>query len=216
MQDKEAKSTIEALLFMAAEPLTLDTFKKILEIDKKDIEGLVGELTDEYRMRDAGVFIAEIADGVQMVTNPACGPWVKKLLATDISTRLTQQSLETLSIIAYKQPITKAEIEALRGVNSDGVIKTLLERRLVKIIGRKEVPGRPLMYGTTKEFLQGFGLKNLSELPTLKEFREVEDAAEPAQQLEEDTGLFDSASDRDLSQPDVPESDRTYEPHQKE
>jgi segregation and condensation protein B len=151
-----------------------------------------------------------------MVTNPACGPWVKKLLATDIPTRLTHQSLETLSIIAYKQPITKAEIEAIRGVNSDGVVKTLLERRLVKIIGRKEVPGRPLMYGTTKEFLQGFGLKDLAELPTLKEFREVEDAAEPSQPLEQTTGLFESESESDLSQPDVSESDRTYEPPQKE
>ena len=89
--------------------------------------------------------------------------------------RLSQQSLETLAIIAYKQPIIKAEIEAIRGVNSDGVVKTLLERRLIKILGRKEVPGRPLMYCTTKEFLQSFGLKDLSELPTLKEFQEMEE-----------------------------------------
>ncbi len=96
-------------------------------------------------------------------------------LAAAVPTKLSHQSLEALAIVAYKQPIIKAEVEAIRGVNSDGVIKTLLERRLIKILGRKEVPGRPLMYGTTKEFLQYFGLKDLSELPTLKEFQEVDD-----------------------------------------
>ncbi|NIS75548.1 MAG: SMC-Scp complex subunit ScpB, partial [Deltaproteobacteria bacterium] len=96
-----------------------------------------------------GLLIVEIAGGMQMVTNPACAPWVKKLLATAVPTKLSHQSLETLSIIAYKQPVIKAEVESIRGVNSDGVLRTLLERRLVKILGRKEAPGRPLMYGTT-------------------------------------------------------------------
>jgi segregation and condensation protein B len=175
MEDREAKSIIESLLFMAAEPLSIESLKNILEIDKKDIERLVEELINEYQLRNLGLFIAEVAGGIQMITNPACAPWIKKFLATSLPTRLSQQSLETLSIVAYKQPITKAEIEAIRGVNCDGVLKTLLERRLIKILGRKEVPGRPLLYGTTKEFLQYFGLKDLSELPTLKEFQEVED-----------------------------------------
>ncbi|MCK5427048.1 MAG: SMC-Scp complex subunit ScpB [Thermodesulfovibrionia bacterium] len=203
MEDREAKSVIEALLFISADPLTSDTLTKILELDKKEIERLMGELINEYQLKNAGIFIAEIAGGVQMVTNPVCAPWIKKLLTADISTRITQQSLETLAIISYKQPITKAEIEAIRGVNSDGVVKTLLERRLVKILGRKEAPGRPLMYGTTKEFLQQFGLRDLSELPTLKEFREVVDAAEPLLTEEHPGGLLDSKVGNTFYQPEV-------------
>jgi len=175
MEDRAAKSIIESILFIAGEPLTIDALKDIVELDMPEIERLVNELISEYSLKNSGLFILEVAGGVQMVTNPASAPWIKKLLATAVPTRLSQQSLETLAIIAYKQPIIKAEIEAIRGVNSDGVVKTLLERRLIKILGRKEVPGRPLMYGTTKDFLQSFGLKDLSELPTLKEFQEMEE-----------------------------------------
>ena len=175
MEDREAKSIIESILFIAGEPLTIDALKEIVELDRPEIERLINELISEYSLKNSGLFIVEVAGGVQMVTNPASAPWIKKLLATAVPTRLSQQSLETLAIIAYKQPIIKAEIEAIRGVNSDGVVKTLLERRLIKILGRKEVPGRPLMYCTTKEFLQSFGLKDLSELPTLKEFQEMEE-----------------------------------------
>src|SRR4030067_2667136 len=174
MNDKETKSIIESLLFISSEPLTIDILKNITEIGKEEIEKFVRELINEYQLRNSGLLVAEVAGGVQMVTNPASAPWVKKLLAAVIPTKLSQPSLETLAIIAYKQPIIKAEIEAIRGVNSDGVVKTLLDRRLVKILGRKDVRGRPLMYGTTKEFLQYFGLKDLSELPTLKEFQDVE------------------------------------------
>ncbi|NOZ68092.1 MAG: SMC-Scp complex subunit ScpB [Deferribacteres bacterium] len=183
MEDKEAKSILEAILFISAEPVTLDTLRKTVEIDKYNTERLLRELVREYSLKNSGLLILEVAGGFQMVTNPACAPWVKKLLSVSVPKRLSQSSLETLAIIAYKQPVIKAEIEAVRGVNSDGVVRTLLERRLIKILGRKEVPGRPLMYGTTKEFLQYFGLKDLSELPTLKEFREVDipEPPEPAQ-----------------------------------
>ncbi len=174
MEDRELKSTLEALLFISGDPVTLDTFKNILETDTAVIEGHLRELINEYRIKNTGLLVAEVAGGFQMVTNPGCAPWVKKFLSTSVPARLSQPSLETLSIIAYKQPIIKAEIEAIRGVNSDGVVKTLLERRLIKILGRKEVPGRPLMYGTTTEFLQYFGLKSLTELPTLKEFHDAE------------------------------------------
>ncbi len=187
MEEKEARSIIEAALFIAGEPLSIDTLKKLIETDKVQIERLIRELINEYTLRNCGLLIVEVAGGFQMVTNPACAPWVKKLLSTSIPTRLSQPSLETLAIIAYKQPIIKSEIEAIRGVNSDGVVKTLLERRLIKILGRKEVPGRPLMYGTTKEFLQYFGLKDLSELPTLKDFEEL-DIPEVPETLPEGTG----------------------------
>lgn len=184
MEDKEAKSIIESLLFISGETVTLDTLRKITEIDKYNTERLVKDLIDEYALRNSGIIIVEVAGGYQMVTNPGSAPWVKKLLSTAVPKKLTQSSLETLAIIAYKQPIIKAEIEAIRGVNSDGVVKTLLERRVIKILGRKEAPGRPLMYGTTPEFLQYFGLKDLSELPTLKEFEEV-DIPEPPENLPE-------------------------------
>ncbi len=192
MEDREIKSVIEALLFMAGEPVGIDTLRKILEVDKYNTERLVRELIIDYSVKNTGLFIVEVAEGFQMVTNPACAPWVKKLLSTAVPKKLTQSSIETLAIIAYKQPIIKAEIEAIRGVNSDGVVKTLLERRLIKILGRKEVPGRPLMYGTTSEFLQYFGLNDLSELPTLKEFQEV-DIPEPAQAAPEESGDGESA-----------------------
>lgn len=187
MDDKEAKSILEALLFISGEPLTVEILKNILEINSDEVKRIINELINEYQLKNPGLLITEVAGGVQMVTNPACAPWVKKLLATALPTRLSQQSLETMAIVAYKQPIIKAEIEALRGVNSDGVLKTLLERRLIKILGRKEVPGRPLIYGTTKEFLQYFGLKNLTELPTLKEFQEVEgiESSQVTEQREE-------------------------------
>lgn len=173
MEDRDAKAILEAVLFIAGEPVALETLSKITGLEKLVVERLIRELISEYSVKNCGLLITEVAGGVQMVTNPACAPWVKKFLASGIPTRLSQQSLETLAIIAYKQPIIKAEIEAIRGVNSDGVIKTLLERKLIKILGRKDVPGRPLMYGTTKEFLQCFGLKDLSELPTLKELQEM-------------------------------------------
>lgn len=175
MEYQEAKSVLEALLFISGEPVSLDTLKNILEIDKEEIERLAEELMNEYRSRNTGLLIVEVAGGFQMATKPVCAPWIKKLLSITMPTRLSQQSLETLSIIAYKQPAIKAEIDSIRGVNSEGPLRTLLERRLIKILGRKEAPGRPLMYGTTREFLEYFGLKNLLELPTLKEFQEVEE-----------------------------------------
>ena len=192
MEDKEAKSVIEAILFMSGEPVSLDTLRKVIEVDKYNTERLVRDLINDYSLRNSGLLLLEVAGGFQIVTNPACAPWVKKLLSTSIPKKLTQSSLETLAIIAYKQPIIKAEIEAIRGVNSDGVVKTLLDRRLVKMLGRKEVPGRPLMYGTTNEFLHYFGLKDLTELPTLKEFQEIE-VAEPPETLPEESEIREPA-----------------------
>jgi segregation and condensation protein B len=187
LEDKEAKAVLEAMLFIAGEPLGLDALKKLVELDKPRMDQLLKELVNEYSLRNAGILIVEVAEGYQMVTNPACSPYVRKLISTAVPKRLSPSSLETIAIIAYKQPIIKAEIEAIRGVNSDGVIKTLLERRLIKILGRKEAPGRPLMYGTTHEFLQYFGLKDLSELPTLKELNEI-DIPELPEELPDDPG----------------------------
>ena len=169
MEDKQKKSVLEALLFLSGEPIALSTIKDIVDIPESEIKRLMDELVIQYRERNGGVFIAEIANGYQMVTNPGYSEWVIKFKNAQLSSKLSMPALETLSIIAYKQPIIKAEIEQLRGVNSDAAIKTLLEKRLVKVIGRKEAPGRPFLYGTTKEFLQYFGLNDLSALPTLKD-----------------------------------------------
>ncbi|HYA12158.1 MAG TPA: SMC-Scp complex subunit ScpB [Thermodesulfovibrionales bacterium] len=169
MEDREKKSVLEALLFLSGEPITLSTIKDVIDISEPEIKRLMDELIIEYREQNRGLFIAEIANGYQMVTNPGYSEWVIKFRNTQLSSRLSMPALETLSIIAYKQPLIKAEIEQLRGVNSDSAIRTLLEKRLIKVIGRKEAPGRPFLYGTTKEFLQYFGLKDLTELPTLKD-----------------------------------------------
>jgi len=183
MEDREIKGVIEALLFISGEPLSPDRIKAVLalseaknvleEIDRGKIKSLLWELQQEYDMRLSGLRIVEVAGGFQIVTPPEVSQWVKKLKKIKQSARLTKPSLETLAIIAYKQPLVKAEIEDIRGVDSAGVIKGLLDKRFVKIIGRKDLPGRPILYATTKEFLQYFGLKDISDLPTLKEFNEL-------------------------------------------
>jgi len=169
MEDRDTKSVLEALVFLSGEVLGVSAIKDILEIPETEIKRIMETLITEYRERNTGLMIVEIANGYQMVTNPAYGEWIKKFKTTHLSSRLSLPSLETLAIIAYKQPIIRAEIEQIRGVNSDSAIRTLYEKRLIKIMGRKEAPGRPFLYGTTREFLQYFGLKDLTELPTLKE-----------------------------------------------
>ncbi|OGW40876.1 MAG: SMC-Scp complex subunit ScpB [Nitrospirae bacterium RBG_13_39_12] len=169
MEEREKKSVLEAILFLSGELLTVPILKEVTELPESEIKTLMDELIMEYQERNAGVLIVEIANGYQMVTNPELSEWIKKFKSSHMSTRLSMPALETLSIIAYKQPLIKVEIEQIRGVNSDSAVRTLLEKRLIKIMGRKEVPGRPFLYGTTREFLQYFGLKDLTELPTLKD-----------------------------------------------
>jgi len=169
MQERDRTSILEALLFLSAEPLSLSTIKDVIELPEAEIKRHMEELMAEYKERNAGLLIVEIANGYQMVTNPEYAGWVRKFKSTHLASRLSMPALETLAIIAYKQPIIRAEIEQIRGVNSDSAIRTLHEKRLIKIMGRKEVPGRPFLYGTTREFLQYFGLKDLTELPTVKD-----------------------------------------------
>lgn len=164
------KASLEALLFAAGEPVTVSAIVKTTEIPELEIKKLMDELISDYRERNSGILVAEIADGYQMVTNPDFSMWVKKFKNINQTSKLSPPTLETLAIIAYKQPITKLEIDQLRGVNSDGTVKSLLDKRLIRIVGKKETPGRPFLYGTTKEFLQYFGLKNLSDLPPINDF----------------------------------------------
>jgi segregation and condensation protein B len=175
-QDREHKSILEALLFLSGEVLTLSSLKDILGLPEAEIRNLMNELMVEYQDRNRGLLIVEIANGYQMVTNPDYAEWIRKFRSTHTSSKLSMPALETLAIIAYKQPIIKAEIEQIRGVNADSAIRTLYDKRLIKIMGRKEAPGRPFLYGTTREFLQYFGLKDLTELPTLKDLTREEAA----------------------------------------
>jgi segregation and condensation protein B len=175
MDDREIKSILETFLFLSEEPLEPDKIKGLLDgVASEKVKDFFEELKSEYDDRKGGLQIVEIAGGYQILTKTEFAPWVKKFNLVRLSSRLSKAAVETLAIIAYKQPIIRAEIEVIRGVNIEGILKNLLERRLIRIIGRRDIPGRPLMYGTTKEFLQYFGLKDLSELPTLKEFKETE------------------------------------------
>jgi segregation and condensation protein B len=176
MEEKDKISVLETILFLSGELITCSTLKDVLELPESEIRRLMEALISEYRERNAGLLIIEIANGYQMVTNPLYAEWIMKFKKMRISSKLSMPALETLAIIAYKQPIIRAEIETIRGVNSDSAIKTLLEKRLIKIMGRQEVPGRPFLFGTTRDFLQYFGLKDLTELPTLKDLAREEAA----------------------------------------
>ena len=169
MENMGKKAVLEAILFLSGEVVVITTLKEVTGLPDAEIRGILEELMAEYREKNSGLLIVEIAGGHQMVTNPEYAEPIKKFKGMQVSSRLSMPALETLAIISYKQPIIKAEVEQIRGVNSDSAIRTLYEKRLIKIMGRKEGPGRPFLYGTTREFLQYFGLKDLTELPTLKD-----------------------------------------------
>lgn len=169
----EAKSIIEAILFVADRPVSADQLAVLVEMDSDDVEMIIQELQKEYDETKRSFQIVEIANGYQICTRSEYATWIKKFYTTEISSRLSTSALEALAIVAYKQPVTRAEIEEIRGVISDSVIRTLLERNLISIVGRKDAPGRPLLYGTTTEFLIHFGLKDLSELPSIDEIEKM-------------------------------------------
>lgn len=197
MNKDQAKNIIEAMLFVSDKPLFINEIKGVLEdFDAAGVRDIISELSDEYREAGRAFTVKEIAGGYQIVTDPVLSPWLKKLYKTSGADRLSGPSLETLAIIAYKQPATKPEIEAIRGVNVDGVLKTLIEKNLVRIVGRKETVGRPILYGTTSEFLQYFGLASLKELPRLEEFNITEKDIELPEHLkkEEEEVLDDNSN----------------------
>ncbi|MBE3582415.1 MAG: SMC-Scp complex subunit ScpB [Thermoanaerobacteraceae bacterium] len=168
-QDKRA--ALECLLFVAGGPVTASALARSLDLDEEEVENLVGELRELYERHGHGLQIRCIAGGYQMCTRPRYAEYVEKFLKPEVPA-LSRAALETLAIIAYRQPITKGEIERLRGVKVDGVLHTLLSRELIMEVGRKEVPGRPILYGTTSRFLEHFGLTSLKELPPLEKGQE--------------------------------------------
>src|SRR6267143_2049520 len=187
----ELKAILEALIFASPEPLTLKATYKLLDTEpKEDVQAALAELKQDYD-RPGGLQLVEVAGGYQIVTRPDLHEWVRRLFNARTTQKLTVQALETLAVIAYRQPVTALEITEIRGVNVSGVLNTLLERHLIKIVGRKQVVGRPFMYATTKEFLIRFGLNDLSDLP------KVEDMAE-ALGLEEPLLVEQSAREEDL------------------
>jgi len=168
------RAIVEALVFASPQPITPREIGRVLVgVPKEDWQRELEALGDEYRRDERGLQLIEVAGGWQVTTRPEYNDWVRELIDPRTPTRLSIQALETLAVIAYRQPVTLPEIIELRGVRSSGVVKTLLEKRLIRIMGRKEVVGRPMLYGTTKQFLLHFGLKDLEELPQIEEFVEV-------------------------------------------
>ncbi len=170
------KQILEGLLFASDQPVAVEPLRGVLELPETEIRALVEALRQEYAQQQHALTILEVAGGFQMATTPEVAPWIKQAYRQAHKERLTKPALETLAIIAYKQPVTRAEIEAIRGVNVDGVVASLLEKNLIRIMGRKDAPGRPILYGTTKEFLQYFGLNSLADLPKLAEVQPTAEA----------------------------------------
>jgi len=174
----ELKSIVEALIFVADEPINAKTIADVIEVDREAVEKAVAELAEEYDARASGLQLREIAGGWQIATRPEHHENVRAYLKSKPSAKLSLASLETLAVIAYKQPVTVPEILEIRGVQSPSAIKTLLDKRLIVAKGRKETVGRPMMYGTSKEFLIQFGLKDLSELPSVEDFQDLAGGAD--------------------------------------
>jgi len=188
---------IESIVFTAETAISLERLCELLsEFERDDIKAALATLVDSYEERGGGVHLAEVAGGWQFRTRPGFQQYVVRQIKTK-SARFSQSALETLAIVAYRQPITRAEVEHLRGVDCGGVLKSLLEKRLVRILGKKDIPGRPLIYGTSREFLEVFGLKNLKSLPTLKEIQALDGVPQYEPQEELPLGQGDGLSEEE-------------------
>jgi segregation and condensation protein B len=179
LEREQLKAIIECLIFTSEIPLTVDKIRNVVEdISKKEIKELIEELMVEYQNQDRGIFIREVAHGYQFCTKSEYSLWVQKFRKTK-PYHLSQALLETLAIVTYKQPVTKAEVEAVRGVDCSGVVKSLMDKKLVTILGKKDVIGRPFLYGTTPKFLEVFGLEKLANLPSIEEIEKQKDSELP-------------------------------------
>lgn len=207
---EQLKYIIESLLFVAEDPLTVDKLRTIIETaEAKDIRDALQALSQEYGQRGGGFWLSEVAGGWQMRSRPEYHEWIKKMLQPSPQ-RLSKAALETLAIVAYKQPIIRADIEYIRGVDSGGVLRQLMERKLIRVLGRKEIAGRPLIYATTKLFLEMFDLKDLNDLPTPAELAEfganldipqAVDLPEDNQEADMEGSLGETKKGLDLEEP---------------
>lgn len=199
--DQEAKRVIEAILFTAGKPVTIADLKRALgAYTPHKIGEMVRELQSEYEREGRSFRIQEIAGGFECATDPKFAPWILKLELQRKSRQATQSALETLAILAYKQPVTRTEIEDLRGVEVSGVLVTLLERGFIKVVGKKEVPGRPFLYGTTDKFLEHFGLKSLADLPNLSEIQTLIENSVKREELLRSQKIISTGESEDRSQ----------------
>jgi segregation and condensation protein B len=183
------KAVIEALIFASDTPLALEKICMILsDVEKKEIKEAFEKIVLEYNERQGGICLQEVAGGFQFRTRTELSPWVKKLKSSKPHS-LSPAAMETLAIVAYKQPIVKSEIESIRGVDVGAPLKGLLDKKLIRIVGRKDVPGKPIIYGTTRKFLEVFNLKDLMDLPNLRELKELNQQQEIVEQeiVEEET-----------------------------
>jgi len=190
-QGNYIKCAIESLLFVNESPVSTEQVKRVFNtLSTSDVKKILNELAGDYDERQSGMVIREIAEGWQMLSNSNYASYIRSFYKTKHKAKLSKPSLETLAIIAYKQPVTRGDIELIRGVNSDGVVTHLLEKELIKDVGRKDVPGKPFLYGTTKQFMEYFGLKSLNDLPKLEEFPVIK----PDYEKEEQAGELSEAS----------------------
>ena len=184
---REVKAILEAILFVSSEPVPVARLVSILgKISKAEVDQALTILAHDLNQDGRGIQLVQVAGGYRLVTKQEYGPWLKRMDKAKAAQKLSRSALESLAIIAYKQPIVRSEIEEIRGVETSGVLRTLLERKLVRIVGRKDVPGRPIMYGTTKFFLEHFGLQDLSQLPPLREFKELGESEQDLLPIEEE------------------------------
>jgi segregation and condensation protein B len=185
---RELKAILEAVLFVSPEPVPVARLMSILgTVSKADVVQALGILTHDLDQDGRGIQLVQVAGGYRLVTKQEYGPWLKRMDKAKAAQKLSRSALESLAIIAYKQPLVRSEIEEIRGVETSGVLRTLCERKLVRIVGRKDVPGRPIMYGTTKFFLEHFGLQDLSQLPPLREFKELGESEQALLPIEEES-----------------------------
>jgi len=206
-EGSKLKSILEAMIFVSVQPISLERMAGVLtDCARKDLKEVLDELEQEYEERGGALEIVQVANGYQFRTRAEFAPWIGKMRQQRFA-RLSRAALETLAIVAYRQPVTRAEAEAIRGVDSGAVLGTLLERRLLRILGRKEVPGRPILYGTTPEFLELFGLKNLKDLPTLREIKDMVDTAQDGPERTEEEALEEQQAAQPAGEDSVPSAD---------
>ena len=201
---RELKAILEAVLFVSPEPVPVARLMSIVgTVSKAEVVQALDILAHDLDQEGRGIQLVQVAGGYRLVTKQEYGPWLKRMDKAKAAQKLSRSALESLAIIAYKQPLVRAEIEEIRGVETSGVLRTLCERKLVRIVGRKDVPGRPIMYGTTKFFLEHFGLQDLTQLPPLREFKELGESEQALLPIEQESLLAVETSEPSYSE-DLP------------
>ena len=206
---RELKAILEAVLFVSPGPVPVARLMSILgTVSKTEVVQALEILTNDLDQDGRGIQLVQVAGGYRLVTKQEYGLWLKRMDKAKAAQKLSRSALESLAIIAYKQPLVRSEIEEIRGVETSGVLRTLCERKLVRIVGRKDVPGRPIMYGTTKFFLEHFGLQDLTQLPPLREFKELGESEQALLPIEEESLISVETSETSYSETLIVTSDR--------